>query len=181
MDTTVDRILARILESIHPTLHATGWNTDRPPFYHVQSVGHIAGVDEYVEPTSACDDVTLITRHRDEEMWGDLRSKILGVSLHPHFGGWYAYRMLLVLNNVSWPDSIDIKPITFLTPEERSTVITEFNSRPDIGHWRDFNNKEISVPRYDTVQFLFFHEKSTDKRRRILEFLKTEGYDKHIV
>lgn len=43
-----------------------------------------------------------------------------------------------------------------------------------MGRWRDFTDKKYPLVRYDATQFLYFHEKSTEKRRRILELLKAE-------
>ena len=176
MDATVDMILAGILSQIDPSLKAGGWNTDKPPYIHVQSIGHVAGIDEYIcaETTNTSSGMEL-TDHRDPDLWGDLATRVLGVSIHPEYGGWYAYRMLIVLNGVEWPQNIpQIKPLSFLAPTEREIVVSEYNKFPDLGRWRDFNDKQFKLTRYDTAQFLFFHERSSEKRRRILELLKAE-------
>jgi hypothetical protein len=176
VDSTVDKMLDRLVSGLDPSLGAQGWNTDKPPYVHVQTIGHVAGVDEYVTPdrTGSFNDDSL-NSHRDREMWGELASEVLGVSIHPEYGGWYAYRMLLVLHRVQWPHDVPRKKlVTFLSKAERELIISEYNRFPDLGRWRDFNDKRFGIKRYETAQYLFFHEKSSEKRRRILELMKIE-------
>ena len=97
------------------------------------------------------------------------------MSIHPRYGGWYAYRMLIVLHGVSWPPHVPRpSPLSFLSTEEKATIIYEYNKNPDLGKWRDFNDKQLPMERYDTAQFEFFHERSNDKRRSILKRLANE-------
>jgi hypothetical protein len=85
--------------------------------------------------------------------------------------------MLVVLQGISWPEhNIIPRPLTFLSSEEKSTIIQEYNKNADLCKWRDFcSPDEILVP-YDAVQYLFFHERSVGKRRRVLELLQKRGY-----
>ena len=178
VDNSVDTILAALLSSLDSSLGASGWNTDKPPYFHVQSIGHVCGLDEYVPATALgkVDDSTAgVLSHRDPDLWGSLATRMLGVSVHPKYGGWYAYRMLVVLDGVSWPqDRPRPPPLSFLSSEDKATIIREYNKSPDMGRWRDFTDKKYPLVRYDATQFLYFHEKSTEKRRRILELLKAE-------
>ena len=133
-------------------------------------------MDEYVPgdslpPPSSSEAIA----HRDPELWGSTANRILGVSIHPRYGGWYAYRMLIVLHGVSWPPHVPRpSPLSFLSTEEKATIIYEYNKNPDLGKWRDFNDKQLPMERYDTAQFEFFHERSNDKRRSILKRLANE-------
>ncbi len=178
VENVVDRFLKDTLARLHSQSRAIGWNTDKPPYIHVQSIGHVAGIDEYVSPDSLTVHDSNFLKHRDSDIWGTLRDRILGVSIHPRYGGWYAYRMLIVLEGVAWPTELArSEPMRFLTPEEKSQVVYEYNENPDLCRWRDFNDRNrYEIERYDSAQYLFFHERSIDKRRRTLELLKLEGY-----
>lgn len=173
VDKTVDRILSRTLLNMPPELGAVGWNTDKPPYTHVQTIGHIAGLDQYVPGGSLSPDTEDLLSHRDPLLWGSISDTILGVSIHPKYGGWYAYRMLIVFTNVTWDGRVPRpEPLSFLSREEMESVIREYNSCPDMGRWRDYNDKRFKLQRYDVAQFLYFHERSSEKRRRILELLQ---------
>lgn len=177
VDNTVDRILNEFTSQIHPSLGPCARNTDRPPYIHVQSVGHVAGIDEYVPGHSFGDIDSNFFSHRDPDLWADFRNRVLGVSIHPTYGGWYAYRMLVVLQGVSWPEHHIIpRPLAFLSPEQKSTIILEYNKNPDLCRWRDFCSPDKKLVPYDVAQYLFFHERSVEKRRRILELLQKSGY-----
>lgn len=178
VENVVDRFLVDTLARLHPHSRAIGWNTDKPPYIHVQSIGHVAGIDEYVSPASLTIHDSNFLKHRDSDLWGNLSDRTLGVSIHPRYGGWYAYRMLIVLEGVPWPRELARpEPMRFLSQEEKSQVIYEYNENPDLCRWRDFYDRNLyEIERYDTAQYLFFHERSIDKRRRILELLKLENY-----
>ena len=178
VDTTVDKILRKTIDSIHPSLLPRGWKTDKPPYFHVQTVGHVAGVDEYVPGSAALPNSDSLTVSRDPELWGDLATKVLGVSIHPKYGGWYAYRMLIVVDGLRWPAAIPkSEPVKFLSDAERELIISEYNRNADLCRWRDFNDKQFGLERYDPAQYAFFTERSIQKRRRILELLKAELID----
>ena len=175
VDNTVDKVLRETLCMFHPSLAARGYNTDKPPYVHVQSMGHVAGVDEYISASTISPDLAVLTGNRDPDLWGDLTNKILGVSIHPKYGGWYAYRMLIILEGVAWPtDKIQEEPLKFLSDQDKETIISEYNSNSDLCRWRDFNDDAYRLQRYDPIQYAFFTERSIQKRRRILELLKCD-------
>ncbi|EER12970.1 hypothetical protein Pmar_PMAR017224, partial [Perkinsus marinus ATCC 50983] len=35
---------------------------------------------------------------RDKDLWGSAYDKVLPLNLHPKYGGWYAYRLVIVID-----------------------------------------------------------------------------------
>ena len=180
VDATVDYHIKNLAKFFDNSMSMSSCNTDKLPYYHVQSIGYVAAIDEYVDSTEFAEKMqdrpSDFIANRDENIWGSIKNKLLSVNIHPRYGGWYAYRMLLVLHSGTWPDDIpQPAPLHFLSPKEKRIVIKEYNKHPDLGRWRDFHDVSTGrLQKYETHQYLFFHETSTDKRRRILELLKQD-------
>eukprot|EP00397_Hematodinium_sp_SG-2012_P038648 GEMP01042075.1.p1 GENE.GEMP01042075.1~~GEMP01042075.1.p1 ORF type:complete len:237 (+),score=54.19 GEMP01042075.1:219-929(+) len=146
-------------------------NTDRPPYIHVQSVGYVAAVDECVEPPEGAPWVNEVqaksVEQRNAMVWGATRDKVLSVSIHPVFGGWFAYRILALL-----PDAHDEiprpPPRHFVSEEAREVIITEYNLRHQLCLWRDLPNMKPEN-RYSPQAFLYFCESDIQKRARFME------------
>ena len=176
----VDSVMKSFLGELDRDLKPEGFNTDRPPYIHVQTVGHVAGIAEYVSPETEPNDelVSQVSAGRDADLWGSLQNKILGVSIHPKYGGWFAYRILVVLHGAIWPQEIpQPTALKFLAHEDQKYIISEYNKNADLAKWRDIHDLSSGLMvGYDTAQYSFFHEKSIHKRRRILEMLKAESY-----
>jgi len=170
------------------------WNTDLPPYIHVQTVGHVAGIDEHIEmgPLEGtefeitAEEKTMIAQSRDPKLWGVNNQNVHCVNIHPEFGGWYAYRMCMVFPGVTLPgvnggaDNNVFQmpaPKQFLTAEERRDILVEFNLRPDVCRWRDLPERIVedmgaekrAKIRYTPQAFLYFHEKNSYKRERFME------------
>lgn len=179
----VERTTNRLLNLLVGHLNSMGYsqisqyNLDTPPFLHSQSLGYLSGIAEYISGDNVAlntERMETLKRHSNEN--GETmspHSTIMGLTLHPRYGGWFAYRGLLVFDDVSWPvDSSKPTPIHFLTENRRHEAIIEFNINPELGYWRDLNDcSQGSVVRYSCVQYAFFHERSALRRRRMLELL----------
>jgi len=183
VDGATDEILDRLRALLSPDLDALVVNTDvGPPYYHVQTVGAVAGIDEHIEAedfTGADADSwreelsDSLEENRDTKMWGTdpatLR-KIFGVNVHPVWGGWYAYRALIVLRGASAEALPRPKPLKFLPQKEARRIISEYNLRHQECIWRDlFTETHPPEHRYSTDEYFFFTETSPAKRRRWLE------------
>lgn len=183
----VERTTTRLLNDLICQLKATGivndissYNLDMAPHLHAQSLGHVSGMVEYLSPNDVgigTRQRTIIRQKRLTEVRIDPESNLLSLTLHPLYGGWFGYRGLLVFHDIIWPQSLPRpEPLTFLTSEQRRSAILAYNLDPELGFWRDFNDPNSGkVVRYDAVQFAFFHERSIDRRRRILELLSEEN------
>jgi len=186
VDAATNDILEKLRASLHPQLEPFVVNTDDgPPYYHVQTLGAVAGVDQHIEAEDFKgaeneewrEDLSdRLEESRDTKMWGTdpvtLR-KIFGVNVHPVWGGWYAYRGLIVLRGALAESLQRPVPLNFLEESEARRIIAEYNLRHAECLWRDM--VETGHPpelRYTTDEFFFFTEVSPSKRQRWLELKK---------
>lgn len=184
VDATTNHLLQQLLDRVPVVLEPCLVNTDvGPPFYHIQTIGAIAGVDQHLEakdfpPASGSEDwreelSELLEVRRDPKMWGTdpaTRRKIFGVNVHPVWGGWYAYRALLILKRVSAKDLCPPEPLCFLGADDARRILTEYNLKHDECLWRDLTaGSHAPQHRYLPEEFFFFTEVSPAKRRRYLE------------
>lgn len=184
VDATTNEILMALRSALPLQLEATVTNTDQgPPYYHVQSVGAVAGFDQHIEANEqelAAEDPGWtgklsdeLQEKRDPKMWGSDKAtlrKIFGVNVHPVWGGWYAYRAILVLKGARQASLPKPAPLKFLAPKEARRIISEYNLRHETCIWRDLS-EEAHPPaqRYSPEEYLFFSETSSAKRRRYLQ------------
>lgn len=91
-----------------------------------------------------------------------LLQKIYGVSIHPEYGGWFAFRAVLILpgqlySKLTQPEPTDVVP----TQVGRIKLLDLFNF-----HWRDNRYRDI-IPtkhKYCKLQQLYFN--TTPKERQ---------------
>jgi hypothetical protein len=186
VDAATNEILDKLRGSLRPELDPWVVNTDDgPPYYHVQTLGAVAGVDQHLEAydfTGAANEEwredlsDRLEECRDTKMWGtdpETLRKIFGVNVHPEWGGWYAYRGLIVLRGGLAETLQKPEPLNFLAESEARRIIAEYNLRHAECLWRD--STETGHPperRYTTDEFFFFTEVSPNKRRRWLQLRK---------
>lgn len=181
----VERTTNRLLNELVRNLKIKGckqvsqYNLDTPPFLHSQSLGYLAGLVEYISGDEVIvhdDERVLLEQRCHHNRFTNADSRMLGLTLHPQYGGWFAYRGLLVLHDLNWPDERSKpSPMKFLSERQRRDAILQFNLDPDIGYWRDLNDpRRGPVIRYTVVQYAYFHEKSIARRRRMLQLLDEE-------
>lgn len=183
VDSCTHEIMEWIRERLHPELEPLLVNTDAgPPYYHVQTVGAVAGTDQHVEALDlegADADAwreelsDRLEDSRDPKMWGTdpaARRKIFGVNVHPAYGGWYAYRVLLVLRGAACAALPRPAQLNFLGQAEARRIMLEYNLRHEQCHWRDLSaDGHPADRRYTPEEYFFFMETSPAKRRRFLE------------
>lgn len=182
VDGATNEILVWLRLRMGPGLDALLVNTDEgPPYYHVQTVGAVAGTDQHIEADDlqeAGDDewreelCDRLEETRDPMMWGTDpadRRKIFGVNVHPTYGGWYAYRALIVLQGASAPDLVRPADLDFLTHADKRRILAEYNLQHDVCTWRELGEDHPVSRRYLPDEYLFFTETSPAKRKRFLE------------
>jgi len=141
------------------------YNTDSPIQFHVQTIGHVAGIDQHIEGTEVNIDTPFDLKSlRDDAMWGSNIDRIFGLNIHPIFGGWYAYRILIVFQIEC---KIETPPLNFLSEKEKELAVFSYNFYPNESEWRDVHCTKGFE--YDPFQFLYFHEKRNSLRKRALE------------
>lgn len=189
VDSATNEILDSIRRHLPSGLDALLVNTDDgPPYYHVQTVGAVAGVDQHIEPAELQEDGDDAWREelsdrledkRDPKMWGtdpEMRRKIFGLNVHPVWGGWYAYRALLVFRGLTCDTLARPPPLNVLASGDVRRVISEYNLKHEECYWRDLS-EEGHPPerRYNPEEYFFFMETKSGVRRRFLE-LKAASY-----
>ena len=178
VDDATDKIMGDITQNwCSASLGAVAYNVDKPPYLHVQTMGYVAGmvqhVDQSAEPIFTEEEVGELKEElrsrRDIKMWGEegLES-IFGVAVHPSYGGWFVFRIILVLRNVL-ADVERPAPLNFLTTEDKKMALREYNLYGDLARWRDVPDI-AKEHRYTPLEFIYFTPAvDSQKRRRILE------------
>mmetsp|Transcript_53983 Transcript_53983/g.126016 ORF Transcript_53983/g.126016 Transcript_53983/m.126016 type:complete len:293 (+) Transcript_53983:25-903(+) len=179
VDGATDAILEQLRKSIPATLDAEVVNTDQgPPYYHVQTIGAVCAEDEHIEAKDVGDGAweeelsDRLEETRDPKMWGTesgMLRKIFGVNVHPTWGGWYAYRALVVLRKGIQASLQKPQPLQFLATEDKKRILSEYNLRHELCVWRDLSASQPPEMKYSPEEYFFFMETSPDKRRRFLE------------
>mmetsp|Transcript_4228 Transcript_4228/g.9774 ORF Transcript_4228/g.9774 Transcript_4228/m.9774 type:complete len:291 (+) Transcript_4228:65-937(+) len=189
VDSCTNEILGWIRERLRPELQPMIVNTDAgPPYYHVQTVGAVAGVDQHMEASDLNGEGDEEWREdlsdrledtRDPKMWGTdpvTRRKIFGVNMHPRWGGWYAYRALVVLPGAVAEGLARPEPVVCIGEGEARRILLEYNLRHEQCHWRDLAAEGHPADgRYKPDEYMFFMETSGAKRKRYLE-LRAAGF-----
>jgi len=189
VDAATNEILERLKQKLPAELGIILANTDvGPPYYHVQTIGAIAGLDEHLEDTDIkdeewCEDLRAdLEDSRDPKMWGtdpETRRKIFGVNVNHKYGGWYAYRILLVLSNVKNSSVekplVQPTPLRFLEAESAKRILREYNLQHDLCLWRNITDAQPADCRYSPEEYFFFNETKPAKRKQFLE-LKAANY-----
>ena len=91
--------------------------------------------------------------------------KILGVSIHPKYGGWFALRGVLILKGVEDPDMERKQPPDVLPDDAtKIEVLNRFND-----HWQDWSFRDV-IPvqdKYSNDQKLYFETKPGERKALI--------------
>lgn len=94
----------------------------RRPRVLVQSAGHVAGAAYYYQRSDVVPDA-----------WEE-RRKIFGVSVHQKYGGWFAFRAVIVFHGVLVPQLQRVDPIDCVpSRDDRVKLLEQFNF-----HWREW-------------------------------------------
>ena len=115
---------------------------NRAPKILMQTAGHISGAAFYYQRSDTPIDT-----------WSE-KENIYGVSMHPRYGGWFAFRAVIILENAIAPDLLLSKPIDCVkAPERRVELLDRFNK-----HWQDWTYRDMTdnAERYSEEQRLYF-------------------------
>ncbi len=167
VNTAIVKVISDLSSALHSSLQHSCYNVDAPPYFHAQSLGYVSAATEYVSAYS----IDLESANSSNTSASEER---ISTSIHPKYGGWFAYRILVVLNGVTLDcDYPRPPPLTFLSHSDRFALLQEYKDHPELGYWRDFHDvsQEEPIVKYDPVQFAYFHETCVNKRRRLVELL----------
>ena len=114
----------------------------RAPKILMQTAGHISGAAYYYQKS----DAPVNTWSQEENIYG--------VSMHPKYGGWFAFRAVIILENAIAPELLLRLPIDCVKdPVRRVELLNSFNK-----HWQDWTYRDMveGVERYSEEQKLYF-------------------------
>ena len=131
-----------LTENVTEIIYDFELQPNRAPKILMQTAGHISGAAYYYQRS----DVPAHT-------WGN-EENIYGVSMHPKFGGWFAFRAVAILN-ISAPDLLPRLPSDCVKSNERKIeLLNRFNKQ-----WQDWTYRDMSdeiVEKYSDKQRLYF-------------------------
>ncbi|EGT53655.1 hypothetical protein CAEBREN_24304 [Caenorhabditis brenneri] len=131
-------------------LHDYSMTPQRRPKILMQTCGHVAGAAFYYQPRDFQEEG--LQWPAAGRMGPNL--KFIGLSLHPVYGGHFAFRSVLIFPNVLIPEFQESVPRPILTDaEEVRTALEKFNYNWKDSGFRDFGNPSR---RYSTTQMEFF-------------------------
>lgn len=130
----------------------------RKPKFLAQTTAHVSGAAYYYQQSDV-----------PQQPWGD--KKMYGVCVHPHFGGWFAIRALLVFEDVTVGPELQqpVPPDCVPSREDRIRLLEAFNF-----NWQDWTYRDIISPvqTYSQKQKDYFGTRPAQR----FDLLKTWGF-----
>lgn len=123
----------------------------RRPKVLVQTAGHVAGAAYYYQRADI-----------SPQPWKDDR-RIYGVSVHPHYGGWFAFRGVLFFHGLLAPNLVQQTPVDCVSSRERRIELLEkFNTTWQDWSFRDVTDRDI-IEKYSERQKMYFATEPRDR------------------
>ena len=136
-------------------IHDYEVHPNRRPKILVQTAGHVSAAAYY---------------YRQEELKKQPSGqKLYGVSIHPKYGGWFAFRGILIFENVACQDLIKTLPEDVVkTDEQKLELLKKFNFS-----WKDWSYRDVieTPSKYSEEQRLFFMTPPSE-RKSLMEIMK---------
>ncbi|CAD6197244.1 unnamed protein product [Caenorhabditis auriculariae] len=156
------------IDANHELIHDYSMTPQRRPRILMQTCGHVAGAAFYYQPA-----------HVNDEEWpprGKMgpNLKFIGLSLHPVFGGHFAFRSVFIFPNVKIPQFEESVPRSLLSSlNEVRTALEKFNYS-----WKDSGFRDFGGPkrRYSPTQMEFFG-RPVSERWEVLRRVFASGED----
>ncbi|CAJ0584673.1 unnamed protein product, partial [Mesorhabditis spiculigera] len=147
--------------------HDHSLHPNRKPKIVMCTCGHVSGAAYYYHPTNFI-----------SNDWPNVKDmgpnlKFIGVSLHPIYGGHFAFRFTVLFKDVVVPDGfVEPKPMKIaLSDEEAREAMDLFNY-----NWRDSRFRDVGQPkkRYSECQMNYFGRPPADRWDIIREWCEEE-------
>lgn len=164
----LDKCFKELFEQIKTTFHKVTVETihdfevhhNRKPRILVQTAGHISGAAYYYQRSDVSNDP-----------W-DKASKVYGVSVHPKYGGWFAFRGVLIFKDILVGQELQKRePLNCLPSHER---IVELLDKYNL-HWKDWTFRDVLdspiEDRYSPCQKEYFATQPKDRDKLICKWL----------
>ncbi|XP_041356644.1 cyanocobalamin reductase / alkylcobalamin dealkylase-like [Gigantopelta aegis] len=139
-------------------IHDFEMTFSRRPKVLLQTAGHVSGAAYYYRQNDL-----------KENTWPQ-NKKMLGVIIHPKYGGWFAFRTVVIFKNIKCPDLEQQLPEDCVpTQELRKELFERFNF-----HWQDWSFRDIIAPvkRYSEEQKLYFQTLPKDRHELLVKMKK---------
>jgi methylmalonic aciduria homocystinuria type C protein len=104
---------------------------NRRPKILLQTAGHVSGAAYYYQRSDV---------RPNDQPW-DAGTNIYGVSVHPRYGGWFAFRGVLIFQDLTIDDSElkPIEPVNCVSSQEKVIELLEkFNK-----NWEDWSYRDV--------------------------------------
>lgn len=147
----------------------------RRPSFLAQPAAHVSGTAFYYHPShiissAVTEGVELPWKEEDS-------SRVFGVSIHPKYGGWFAVRGLIILQNVKYSALQFTPPVDVIqSTRDKLTLLKDFN----FDNWKNWKYRDIvpveSSMKYSAIQKKYFE---TEPKLRF-ETLQTELYSEYM-
>ena len=117
----------------------------RRPKVLVQTAGHVAGYAYYYQRKDV-----------QPDPW-DKDKKMYGVSVHPRYGGWFAFRGVLIFKGLLAPELKERDPVDCVSSwEKRKELLQEYNFNWQEWKYRDVIDGGKVVEQYSEEQKRYF-------------------------
>lgn len=139
VDSFANRCIAKSVEALEaaaagrwPGLEARvlseGWNYAKSQaVVLVQTAGHVAGVARFYQVKDV-EDRGLLEKWQDERRRKGEPDGLFPVAVHPRWGGWFAYRAVIVIDGLTCPSLPRVEPPDVLpTDSARSAALIKFS------------------------------------------------------
>jgi len=94
----------------------------------MQTAGHVAGICYYYQPI-----------HLPAETKYEKDLRVYGVSVHPKYGGWFAFRAVVIFKNEHCPTLKETSPVNIVeTNEKKLELLNKYNF-----HWKDCSFRDV--------------------------------------
>lgn len=95
--------------------------------------------------------------------------KLYPVSIHAKYGGWFAFRAIIILQNRHLPGGMKpVEPIDTVKDGDKSKLLTLFNENWKDGQYRNINNPQTQ---YSPLQQEYFNTAPKDRAAIIKRIL----------
>jgi methylmalonic aciduria homocystinuria type C protein len=122
----------------------------RKPKVLVQTAAHVSGAAFYYKPDNNSDNQN-----------SDNSNRMIGICIHPSFGGWFAIRGVIIFTDVIFDSLKQKEPFDVIKSEDlKKELLIKFNK-----DWIDWTYRDI-IPvskKYSDLQIEYFKLKPRDR------------------
>jgi methylmalonic aciduria homocystinuria type C protein len=122
----------------------------RKPKVLVQTAAHVSGAAFYYKPDNNSDNQN-----------SDNSNRMIGVCIHPSFGGWFAIRGVIVFTDVHFDSLKQLEPFDVIKSVDlKKELLNKFNEE-----WKNWKYRDI-IPvskKYSGLQIEYFKLKPRDR------------------